>query len=379
MYPKVYLKEGKDQALLRKHPWIFSGAIKNLNADLHNKLVYVCNAKGNILATGYYQDSSITVKILEFKEVEINQEFWNYKIGKAYNYRKAMNCFNTDTNSYRLVFAEADGLPGLIIDNYNGHCVMQAHTEFIHHHRFEIESAVQYALQDKYQSFYDKSEWANDTSDTHDTIIQENGLSFYVNWKEGQKTGFFLDQKNNRNKLKTYCSNKTILNTFSYSGGFSVYALAGAAKHVDSVDISAKAIEWCNQNVKLNQYSERHQAHVSDIFDFLKNSKDNFYDIIVLDPPAFAKSMHHKHSAVQAYKRLNIMAMNKIKKGGLLFTFSCSGVIDKQLFHSTTQSAAFEVKRDIKLIDHMYLPIDHPVLPYFPEGDYLKGEVLYVD
>ncbi len=380
MYPKVYLK--KEEFLHRKHPWIFSGALEKLNNQWHNSPVYVCNQKGQVVATGYYQNSSIAVKILSFKEEIINLDFWIKKIENAYHYRQHINAFNSTTNAYRLIFAEADEIPGLIIDNYNGHFVFQAHTEFIYQQKAHIIQALQYVFKEQYKSIYDVSEWCKDQENQdipNDTIILENGLQFYVNWKEGQKTGFFLDQKNNRQCLRMYSKGKVVLNTFAYSGGFSVYAAAGQCKEVHSVDSSEKAIEWAKRNMHLNGFHSIHQSYVADVFEFLKNVEKDKYDIIVLDPPAFAKSIHHKHTAVQAYKRLNILALQKIKSGGFLFTFSCSGVVDKQLFYNTIFAACFESKRKTKILEYLHLPADHPVIPNFPEGEYLKGMVLYVE
>ncbi|GIV27491.1 MAG: SAM-dependent methyltransferase [Bacteroidia bacterium] len=380
MYPKVYLK--KDEFIQRKHPWIFSGALKNLDKTLHNQIVFVCNTKGEIVATGYYQDSSIAVKILSFEKIELNENFWEDKIKNALLYRQKIKAFGNGTNTYRLIFGEADGLPGLIIDNYDGHFVMQAHTEFMYLQKDIIQQTIQNIFKDDFKSFYDKSEY-NDGSQfiqgINDCIILENHLKFYVNWVEGQKTGFFLDQRDNRKKLGEMVAGKKVLNTFAYSGGFSVYAAAGGCQLVHSVDSSAKAIEWCNKNMKLNGFENNHESFVADVFEFLKNVEKNFYEVIVLDPPAFAKSIHHKHSAVQAYKRLNSLALNKICSGGLIFTFSCSGVIDKNLFYNTVNAACFESNRTVRILDYLHLPVDHPVLPNFPEGEYLKGLILYVE
>ncbi|GAB4204596.1 MAG: class I SAM-dependent rRNA methyltransferase [Bacteroidia bacterium] len=380
MYPKIYLK--KNDFLQRKHPWIFSGALKKTNKALDNQLVYVCSDDDKIIATGYYQHGSIAVKILDFSEQIVNQEYWNKKIQQAYQYRKNIGAFDTHTNAYRLIFAEADGIPGLIVDHYNGHCVMQAHTAFIHQQKEHIFQALKDVLKENCLSVYDKSEF-NDTQAGNDipkeTVIKENNLQFYVNWQEGQKTGFFLDQKNNRLRLMHYAKNRTVLNTFAYSGGFSVYAAAGECKIIHSVDSSAKAIDWCNYNFKLNQLKSNHQSFVADVFEFLKSAEKDYYDLIVLDPPAFAKSIHHKHTAIQAYKRLNLLALQKIKKGGIIFTFSCSGIIDKFLFYNTIAAACFESNRRVRILEYLHLPADHPVIPNFPEGEYLKGMVLYVE
>lgn len=380
MYPKVYLK--KEDFLQRKHPWVFSGALKITHPEWHNKIVHVCNEQGEILATGYYQNSSIAVKILSFSNTIINDTFWEIKLKEAFEYRLKISAFDEHTNAYRLVFAEADELPGLIIDYYNGHFVMQAHNSFIEQQTPLIHQALKTIFQDTFKSFFNKTENITHIENTDipkDTIIQENKLLFYVNWKEGQKTGFYLDQKDNRLCLKKYSKNKVVLNAFAYSGGFSVYAAAGGCSLVHSVDSSAKAIEWCHYNMALNNFTNVHQAFVADAFEFLKNAEKNFYDIIVLDPPAFAKSIHHKHAAIQAYKRLNELALNILKPQGLLFTFSCSGVIDKNLFYNTIAAACFESQRTVRVLEYLHLPPDHPVLFSFPEGEYLKGLVLYVE
>ncbi len=382
MYPRVYLKKGKEEFLHRKHPWIFSGALKNTSEKIHNQVVYVCIEEGKIAATAYYQNNNIAAKILDFSPVFIDQTFWNKKILNALLYRQALNLINGKDNAYRLLFAEADGLPGLIIDNYNGHFVMQAHNEFVHQQKHFIHQAIKNVFQENYISFYDKSEFANNDETNPvliDTIIKENNFSFYVNWKEGQKTGFFLDQKNNRYALMQYAKNKVVLNTFAYSGGFSIYAAAGGAKEIHSLDSSEKAIQWCNTNMQLNRFTNSHQSYVADAFEFLRNIPEHYYDIIVLDPPAFAKSMHQKHNAIQAYKRLNALALKKIKHGGYLFTFSCSGVLDKYLFYNTIAAACFECNREIKILQYLHLPPDHPIIPNFAEGEYLKGMVLYVE
>lgn len=381
MYPKLYLH--KKDFLQRKHPWVFSGALKTADKPLNNSPVYIASDDDKTLATGYYQNNSIAVKILDFSEKIIDPSYWKYKIEQAFNYRKKLNVFNDSTNAYRLIFAESDGMPGLIIDNYNGHFVFQAHTEFIYLQKENIFQSIKNVFKENCISIFDKSELntknENNINIPDYTIIKENNLSFYVNWKEGQKTGFFLDQKNNRLKLKNYVKNKKVLNTFAYSGGFSVYAAAEGCQLIHSVDSSAKAIDWCNDNIKLNQFENIHQSYVADVFEFLKNADKNFYDIIILDPPAFAKNIHHKHSAIQAYKRLNLSALEKIKKGGILFTFSCSGVIDKFLFYNTISAACFESSRQVRILEYLHLPPDHPVIPNFPEGEYLKGMILYIE
>lgn len=383
MYPCVYLKKKKEEFIKRRHPWIFSGAIENPQAEWHNRVVKVCNDRKEVLATGYYQHSSIAVKILDFSDQIIDVAFWEEKIRRAYEYRRSFGILNERNNAYRLIFGEGDELPGLIIDNYNGHFVMQAHTEFMYLQKKSIEKALRRIYGDQFLSFYDQSEYAlpsENSSVPADTTIKENDLLFYVNWKEGQKTGFFLDQRDNRAILrKKYAKGKVVLNTFAYSGGFSVYAAAGGAHLIHSVDTSSKAIEWCNLNMRLNGFDAMHHAYEEDTFVFLKQAADNFYDVIILDPPAFAKNLQHKHTAVQAYKRLNLLALKKVKHNGIIFTFSCSGIVDKVLFFNTVVAACFESGRKVKILDYLHLPFDHPVLPSFPEGEYLKGLVLFVE
>lgn len=391
-YKKIILQNGKEQALQRFHPWIFSGAIKIADGDLKDgDIVEIYSASQAFLAMAHYQKGSITARILSYRQEPIDAGFWMQKIKKAYDYRSFLNLTdNEQTDVYRLVFGEGDGLPGLILDYYAGHVVLQAHSIGMHVNRMEICEALKAVLKDKLLSIYDKSaetlpaQYASQAKNgllyggqAGEVIVKENGIKFYIDWINGQKTGFFIDQRENRELVAKYSSGKSVLNTFSYTGGFSMYAALHGATLVHSVDSSAKAIDFCNRNAQLNGI-ENHEGFAEDTFDFLKNKAQD-YDVIILDPPAFAKSRDVKHNAVIGYKRLNEMALRKIKKGGILFTFSCSQVIDKYLFYNTLTAAAIESKRNIRLLHYLSQPADHPVTPNFPEGEYLKGLVFYVD
>jgi 23S rRNA (cytosine1962-C5)-methyltransferase len=386
---KIILHKGKETSLLRFHPWVFSGAIKSKPELNDGDIVEVYSAADQFLGVGHYQASSISVRLFSFKKTEINENFWNEKIAKAWKYRLDLSIINEHTNCCRLIFGEGDGLSGLIVDYYDGHIVFQAHSIGMHMNRENIVDALKNTFGDKLKSVYDKSsetlpkQYAENVKNGYllgsgeKVVVTENGCKFLIDWEGGQKTGFFVDQRENRLLLSRYCKDKAVLNTFSYTGGFSVYAGIAGAKLVHSVDSSVPAIELCNKNVELNGL-KNHEGIAIDTFDFLKD-KDNAYDVIILDPPAFAKSRDVKHNAVIGYKKLNTLAMKKIKPGGILFTFSCSGVIDKFLFYNTITSAAIEARRNVKLLHYLHQPADHPVIPNFPEGEYLKGMVVYVE
>lgn len=386
---KIILHKGKEQSLLRKHPWVFSGAIKIKDEVNEGDVVEVYSSDNKFLGVGHYTNSSISVRLVSFTPTEINEDFWFNKINKAYQYRKELNILNENTNVCRLVFGEGDGLPGLIIDYYDGHVVFQAHSIAMHQNRENIVKALQKTFGSGLKSVYDKSseslpkQYATGVKNDYlfgkggRVEVKENGCKFIVDWEKGQKTGFFVDQRENRLLLSKYSKDKSVLNTFSYTGGFSVYAALAGAKLVHSVDASAPAIELCNENAALNAISN-HEGFAVDTFDFLKD-KDGVYDVIVLDPPAFAKSRDVKHNAVKGYIKLNALALKKIKPGGILFTFSCSGVIDKFLFYNSINAAAIEAGRNVRLLHYLYQPADHPVIPFFPEGEYLKGMVLWVE
>ncbi len=388
-YPRITLHKGKEFSLQRRHPWVFSGAISQKDKDLQDgDLVEVYSAKQEFLGIGYYAGGSIAVRLISFEPAIISEDFWFEKITKAFQYRQQLGILNDQTTVCRLFFGEGDGVPGLILDYYDGHVVLQAHSWGVYLQKDNIAAAIKRVFGESLKSIYDKSA---ETLSKHfsgktengflhgnggEIVVKENGNLFKVDFVNGQKTGFFIDQRDNRALLGDYCKGKMVLNTFSYTGGFSVYAAKAGAKLVHSVDVSAPAIDLCNQNIDLN-HCNNHQGFAMDTFDFLKDKKD-VYDVIVLDPPAFAKSRDSKHNAVIGYKRLNAMAMKLIKKGGILFTFSCSGVVDKYLFYNTITAAALESGRDIKVLHYLNQPADHPVTPYFAEGEYLKGMVLWV-
>jgi len=390
MYPRIVLHKGKEVSLLRKHPWVFSGAIKAKDDSIQEgDFAEVYSAGGLFLATGYYAGGSIAVRVVSFTPVEINADFWEQTIEKALSYRNSLNIINEQTNVYRLFFGEGDGVPALVIDNYNGHLVIQAHHIGVYRQRENIAEALKKVMGSKLKAIYDKSAETISGKKTEEisngflfgsennTEVKENGFRFLVDWTKGQKTGFFIDQRENRKLLAQYCKGKSVLNTFAYTGGFSVYAMAAKASLVHSVDVSAPAMEICELNMKLN-VAGTHEAFIADVFDFLKDKKQ-IYDVIVLDPPAFAKNRDARHQAVKGYKRLNALAIKQIKAGGILFTFSCSGVVDKYLFYNTVASAAMEAGRNVKILHYLNQPADHPVSPFFPEGEYLKGMVLWVE
>lgn len=352
----------------------------------------VLSSKGVFLASGHYQDSSIAVRLISFVEEDIDADFWFRKIQAAWQYRKDVGYLdNPNTNCYRLIHAEGDGLPGLIIDIYAQTAVIQCHSIGMFRSRKEIAEALRKIYGDQLSAIYDKSsetlpsefgrgvqngflEGAGDSA-----IVQEHQHQFLVDWVQGQKTGFFLDQRDNRQMLSQYVSGKSVLNAFCYSGGFSVYALAAGARMVHSVDVSEKAIAWTDRNVALNKLPEdRHKSMAEDVMKYLKDTEES-YEVMVVDPPAFAKSLKKRHNAVQAYKRLNAMALAKIAPGGILFTFSCSQVVDRSLFYDTIVAAAIEAGRSVRVMSSLSQPADHPVQLFHSESRYLKGLILYVE
>jgi 23S rRNA (cytosine1962-C5)-methyltransferase len=391
-YPQIILSPGKEQSLLRFHPWVFSGAIKKVNGEpQEGDVVEVYSSRNEFLGMGHAQQGSIAVRLFSFEQTALNVDFWKKKIKTAYDYRTKLGLTNAaNTNVYRLVYAEGDGMPGLIIDYYNGTAVMQAHSVGMFLHREDIVAALKDVLGDKLKAVYDKSEETLPKpaeldakngylfGNTGLTEVVENGNKFLIDWEHGQKTGFFVDQRENRELLARYSKGKTVANTFCYTGGFSVYALNAGAKEVHSVDSSKKAIELTDKNIQLNNASANHTSFAIDTFDFLEG-KENAYDIIILDPPAFAKHRDAKHNAVKGYKRLNAEALKKIKPGGILFTFSCSQVVDRYLFNSTVLAAAITVGRNVRIMHQLSQPPDHPINIYNPEGEYLKGLVVYVE
>ncbi|MCE3279123.1 MAG: SAM-dependent methyltransferase [Bacteroidetes bacterium] len=400
-YIKVTLHSGKDHSLKRFHPWVFSGAIKKISLppdyegeDLkEGDVVEVYTSQNELLGMGHYQIGSIAIRMFSFKMVEPDKAFWKSKLQKAYDFRTQLGLTNNPaTNCYRLFFGEGDGLPGLVIDFYNGTAVFQSHSIGMHLIKPLLVECLREIYGDKLTAAYDKSEdtmpkqapvkapngylWKTEGV-TGETIALENHNKFYVDWESGQKTGFFLDQRYNRELLASYSKDKVVLNTFCYTGGFSVYAANAGAKEVHSIDISKKAIELTDRNIELNGI-KNHQSFAMDTFEFLKH-RENTYDIIVLDPPAFAKHQNVKHNAVMGYKRLNYEAIKQIKPGGLLFTFSCSQVVDKNTFNSTVMAAAIEAGRNVRVLHHLSQPPDHCVNIFHPEGEYLKGLVVHIE
>ena len=390
---KVFLKPKKEESLLRFHPWVFSGAIQSFEGQPEEgDLVEVYGANNRFLGIGHFQIGSIAVRILSFQQQEIDQAFWENRIRVAYELRKTLQLTaSAHNNTYRLVHGEGDNLPGLVIDMYAHTAVMQAHSVGMHRTRHQIAEALKQILGDTLQNIYYKSEAtlpykANLGSEDGyllggdvEDIALENGLRFCVEWQKGQKTGFFVDQRENRSLLEHYAKDRAVLNMFCYTGGFSFYAMRGGAKVVHSVDSSAKAIALTNKNVSLNFPDDpRHQAFAEDAFKYLEHMGSN-YDLIILDPPAFAKHKDVLRNALQGYRKLNAIAFEKIKPGGILFTFSCSQVVNKEHFRLAVFSAAAQSGRSVRILHQLTQPADHPVNIYHPEGEYLKGLVLYVE
>ena len=390
---KVFLKPKKEESLLRFHPWVFSGAIQSFEGQPEEgDLVEVYGANNRYLGIGHFQIGSIAVRILSFQQQEIDQAFWENRIRIAYELRKTLRLTASEhNNTYRLVHGECDNLPGLVIDMYAHTAVMQAHSVGMHLARHQIAEALKQILGDTLQNIYYKSEAtlpykANLGSEDGyllggdvEDIALENGLRFCVDWQKGQKTGFFVDQRENRSLLEHYAKDRAVLNMFCYTGGFSFYAMRGGAKVVHSVDSSAKAIALTNKNVSLNFPGDpRHQAFAEDAFKYLEHMGSN-YDLIILDPPAFAKHKDVLRNALQGYRKLNAIAFEKIKPGGILFTFSCSQVVNKEHFRLAVFSAAAQSGRSVRILHQLTQPADHPVNIYHPEGEYLKGLVLYVE
>ncbi len=401
----IILNKGKEQSLLRFHPWVFSGAIKRFDGPqpADGELVTVRSAQGDFLGIGHYEIGSIAVRILSFTPTEINSDFFCSRLAAAYQLRKTLNltpATNPQNNTYRLVHGEGDQLPGLVIDIYGDSAVLQAHSVGMHFARELIAQAIIKTVPEVQNVYYKSSntlpfkatENLSDTLDgyliggndtTREPISIENGLSFHIDWLRGQKTGFFIDQRENRALVQHYASNRNVLNMFCYTGGFSCYALRGGASLVHSVDSSAKAIELTNQNISLNfdtTTAKRHKAFATDAFDYLQqDSTNNLYDLIILDPPAFAKHRSAISKALQGYRRLNALAFSKIKPGGILFTFSCSQAVNKDPFRLAVFSAAAQSHRHVRILHFLSQPADHPINIYHPEGEYLKGLVLYVE
>ena len=393
MYKSIYLKKGKEESLNRFHPWIFSGAIHHMDDNIEEgELVNIFTASNEFIAVGHYQIGSIAIRVLTFSKVEISYDFWCDRLSSALKMRQNVGITdNNVNNTYRLVHGEGDYLPGLVIDCYGETAVMQAHSVGMHVCREEICRALIKVMGERIKNVYYKSETTLPFKaelgqengfmygGTDNDIAIENGLKFHVDWLRGQKTGFFVDQRENRNLLEHYAKGKSVLNMFCYTGGFSVYAMRGQAKLVHSVDSSAKAVELTNRNIALNFPDDlRHEAFCEDAFKYLDNN-DNKYDLIILDPPAFAKHRAALRNALKGYTRLNVKGLQRIKHGGILFTFSCSQVVSKEHFRNAVFTAAAQAGRKVRILHQLHQPADHPINIYHPEGEYLKGLVLYVD
>ena len=392
-YKKLYLKPGKEESLKRFHPWVFSGAIARVEGEPEEgEIVDVYTSKKEFIACGHFQIGSIAVRVLSFRQEEIGHDFWKRRLEVALDLRRSLGLVdNPENNTYRLVHGEGDNLPGLIIDVYGQTAVMQAHSAGMHVYRMEIADALSEVMGDIVKHIYYKSEttlpYKADLGPENgfikggspENVALENGLKFHVDWLKGQKTGFFVDQRENRHLLERYSKGRNVLNMFCYTGGFSFYAMRGGANLVHSVDSSAKAIDLTNQNVELNfPGDERHQAFAEDAFKYLDRMGDQ-YDLIILDPPAFAKHRDALRNALRGYSKLNAKAFEKIKPGGILFTFSCSQVVDKKDFRNAVFTAAAQSGRSVHILHQLTQPGDHPVNIYHPEGEYLKGLVLYVE
>lgn len=393
-YRKIYLKPGKEESLKRYHPWVFSGAIAYSEGDPEEgETVEVYTSAKEFIAVGHYQIGSIAIRILTFRQETIDTGFWKKKLGAACMVRERIGIAGHPANdTFRLVHGEGDNLPGLIIDIYAETAVMQAHSVGMHIHRMEIAEALTEVLSGRIKNVYYKSEatlpFKADvypengflTGGQTGGIAQEYGLKFRVDWAKGQKTGFFIDQRENRALLEKYAKDRSVLNLFCYTGGFSFYAMRGGAKLVHSIDSSSKAIELTNENIRLNfQDDPRHTAFDEDAFKFLDKAESGQYDLMILDPPAFAKRKDALRNALQGYRKLNAKAFEKIKQGGIIFTFSCSQVVTKDNFRTAVFTAATLAGRKVRILHQLTQPADHPVNIYHPEGEYLKGLVLYVE
>lgn len=394
----VQLRRGKEESLGRRHPWVFSGAIERIiEGDkplAEGDIVDVVNKQGEFIARGHYQIGSIAVRVLTFEREEIDDAWWQMRIATAYNLRQTLGLTdNAETTCYRLVHGEGDLLPGLVVDIYGGVAVVQCHSVGMYHSRQAIAEAIRTTYGERIVAIYDKSSqtlpfkadlgaidgylWGR--VEEKDNVVLENGLKFKVNWEEGQKTGFFIDQRVNRDLVRQYARGRKVLNTFCYTGGFSVAALAGGAREVVSIDLSERAVKLADENARLNFGDDvAHEAIACNAVEYLKDIDDS-YDLIILDPPAFAK--HHKvlGNALQGYKKINARALQKIRPGGILFTFSCSQAVSRDLFRTTIFTAAAIAQRKVRIIGQLTQPADHPINIYHPEGEYLKGLVVYVE
>ena len=398
---KIILKRGRDESLRRFHPWVFSGAIAQIQGEpAEGDMVAVYSSEGEYLAAGHYQIGSIAVRVLSFDSDPLAPDFWLRRLGQAVDVRRSMGLDlggSSGTSCFRLVHGEGDGLPGLIVDWYDGVCVLQAHSVGMFRAKTRICEALRQLLGDSLLAVYDKSSgtvpfkagldpvdgylYRSDGFGGEERTVLENGRRFIVDWERGQKTGFFLDQRDNRALVGKYAAGRRVLNLFCYTGGFSVYAMAGGALSVDSVDSSARAVQLLDRNMALNAEgcSTVAESHCTDAMDFLAASEDGRYDLMIVDPPAFAKHRGALRNALRAYQRLNAAAISKVAPGGLVFTFSCSQVVDKITFANTVFSAAAQTGRSVRILDRFCQGGDHPVSIYHPEGEYLKGLLLYVE
>ena len=393
MYRNIYLKKGKEESLKRFHPWVFSGALNKIDEGINEgDIVRVFSNTGDFLAVGHFQIGSIAVRVLSFEDIEINGKFWEERLASALETRKAIGVAdNNSGDTYRLVHGEGDNLPGLVIDCYGKTAVMQAHSVGMHTCRHEIANSLVKIMGGNIENVYYKSETTLPfkaelgqengfiIGESNDDTAVENGLKFHVDWLKGQKTGFFVDQRDNRTLLEHYAKGRNVLNMFCYTGGFSVYAMRGGANLVHSVDSSAKAIALTDANMALNFPDDsRHKSFCEDAFKCL-DASENTYALVILDPPAFAKHRSALHNALKGYTRLNAKAFSKIKPGGIMFTFSCSQVVTKDNFRAAVFTAAATANRRVRILHQLHQPADHPINIYHPEGEYLKGLVLYVE
>lgn len=394
MYKDLYLKRGKEESLKRFHPWIFSGAVQQIDGEPEEgEVVRIMTASNQFIAVGHWQIGSIVVRVLSFEDEVIDEAFWQRRLKVAFDLRRSIGVAGDAerNNTYRLVHGEGDCLPGLVVDVYGNTAVMQAHSVGMHVSRHEIARAIVAVTEGEVKNVYYKSETTLPykaelgqengflIGGSDENVAVENGLKFYIDWLKGQKTGFFVDQRENRCLLERYARGRSVLNMFCYTGGFSVYAMRGGAQLVHSVDSSSKAIDLTNNNMELNfPGDERHKAYAEDAFKYL-DAMGNRYDLIILDPPAFAKHKDALRQALKGYTRLNAKAFDKIKPGGILFTFSCSQVVTKEHFRMAVFTAAAQSGRRVRILHQLHQPADHPVNIYHPEGEYLKGLVLYVE
>ena len=386
----IHLHKHKTDSVLRRHPWIFSGAIASDTSELEDgEIVTVTDSKGRFLACGHFQHATIAVRILSFEETPIDEDFFSAAIGRSVELRRTLQLFTKQNSICRLIHGEGDSLPGLVIDYYAGTAVVQCHSIGMYRFIEQIKNALIRTLGKELKAVYSKSvETLPQRADVVDGYVfgkcdtphmaLEHGVKFNIDWITGQKTGFFVDQRENRNLLGKYANGKKVLNTFCYSGGFSLFALKHGAELVHSLDSSKKAIALTEENVKLNGEGDRHMSIVADAMEYMKDLQED-YDIIVLDPPAFAKHREKRHKAIQGYKRLNAHAIRQIKPGGIIFTFSCSQVVHKYLFNNTIIAAAIEAGRNVRILEQLHQPADHPINAFHPEGEYLKGLIIQVD